>query len=127
LQGPAVRLAQPLETPLDLPAQPSDRVAAAGLSSRLFVRKEVTDQGGNQGAREEVRGEHREDDRQRQRDEERFRHSGDERHGKEDDADTERRDERRNPRKSSIMIPVRPAAMAASRTTPTTALFTKTD
>ena len=35
--------------------------------------------------------------------------------------------ERQLPRKSSIMIPVRPAAMAASRTTPTTAPFTKTD
>ena len=96
LQRPAVHLAQPLEAPLDPPAHPSDRVAAAGLSSRLFVRKEVADQGGNQGAGEEVRSEHREDDRHRERDEERFRHSGDQRHGKEDDADAERRDERRN-------------------------------
>ncbi len=98
-QPAAVEHAQPLESALERREEaPRERRRRRVASVRVvlgLLPQQVVHHRRHERAREEVRGEHREDDRHRERDEERLRGAGDEDDRDEDDADAERRDERR--------------------------------
>ena len=93
----AVIHAQALEAALEggdqTRAKPGGRRGALVRVTLCLAGHEVVHHRRHQGPREEVRGQHREDDRHGQRDEEELGGSADEHHRNEDDADAERGDE----------------------------------
>ena len=86
----AVSVAQLFEPALEGAGEAARFVLAAG-----FRGEQVAHHGGDERAREEVRGHHRQHDGQRERREQIARGAGEEDHGHEDDADAERGDEGR--------------------------------
>ena len=97
LENAAIAAAEFLETVLESQLKTNQRIAAGSLSVFGFVvvfLQEVLGHGRHDGARQDVRGEHGEEDGLGQRHEEILRHAAQKEHGHEDDADGEGGDQR---------------------------------
>ena len=94
-----IRGAQTLKLIFETGLHAQEGIAAASLTFSMIVvvhLEQILRHGRNQGSRQEIRGEHSEDDGFRERNEEEARHSGEEEHRNEHDADAERGNESRD-------------------------------